>query len=274
MDTLKSEFGPLCCDSIDGERRRRELGDEQPRAAASLRILSTSPGQSAISISRKPSSLRRCGPSLFAVICSALGAVFASSFAALVQASGCRRPKRHSTARRDLSGRNGRKHATTACSEVSSRRRYLTISDSRALLVPLLIKAPRSQSDTESQISSTFDTTARLFALRRSLSWATRAGDHTCTSIAPTSKLALARPRFLFPFSVPLTVRLEMLLPLATASLFASSVLAAPLAEKSGLQRRWDYSKYFNLEGHRGARGQYVETTLPAFADALKSGVV
>ncbi|ORY78424.1 PLC-like phosphodiesterase [Leucosporidium creatinivorum] len=54
----------------------------------------------------------------------------------------------------------------------------------------------------------------------------------------------------------------------------SNSVLAAPVAEaSSGLQKRWEYSKYFNLEGHRGARGQMVEATLPAFAESLKSGV-
>lgn len=54
----------------------------------------------------------------------------------------------------------------------------------------------------------------------------------------------------------------------------AAPALAAPLStERATLQKRWDYSKYFNLEGHRGARGQFVEATLPAFADALKSGV-
>ncbi|WVO17783.1 hypothetical protein L204_105481 [Cryptococcus depauperatus] len=37
--------------------------------------------------------------------------------------------------------------------------------------------------------------------------------------------------------------------------------------------RRWEYSKYFDLQGHRGGRGETVENTLPSFAWGLINGV-
>ena len=66
-----------------------------------------------------------------------------------------------------------------------------------------------------------------------------------------------------------------MLLSIAAASLLAAnSALAAPLVERSArFHKRWSYKNYFDLEGHRGARGQISEATLPAFAEGLKSGI-
>lgn len=37
--------------------------------------------------------------------------------------------------------------------------------------------------------------------------------------------------------------------------------------------RRWEYSKYFDLQGHRGGRGETVENTLPSFAMGIINGV-
>ncbi|WVF70063.1 hypothetical protein IAT40_004850 [Kwoniella sp. CBS 6097] len=37
--------------------------------------------------------------------------------------------------------------------------------------------------------------------------------------------------------------------------------------------RRWEYSKYFDLQGHRGGRGETIENTLPSFAQGLINGV-
>ncbi|WWC86085.1 uncharacterized protein L201_000956 [Kwoniella dendrophila CBS 6074] len=37
--------------------------------------------------------------------------------------------------------------------------------------------------------------------------------------------------------------------------------------------KRWSYSKYFDLQGHRGGRGETVENTLPSFAWGLINGV-
>nr|XP_019014794.1 uncharacterized protein I206_00880 [Kwoniella pini CBS 10737]OCF53575.1 hypothetical protein I206_00880 [Kwoniella pini CBS 10737] len=37
--------------------------------------------------------------------------------------------------------------------------------------------------------------------------------------------------------------------------------------------KRWVYSKYFDLQGHRGGRGEAIENTLPAFAWGLIDGV-
>lgn len=64
-----------------------------------------------------------------------------------------------------------------------------------------------------------------------------------------------------------------MLATVAAVTLLATGALAAPTGIEHTLSRRWEYSQYFNLEGHRGARGQMVESTLPAFAEGLKSGV-
>lgn len=63
-----------------------------------------------------------------------------------------------------------------------------------------------------------------------------------------------------------------MLLPLC-GLLLVSTATAAPLAERSLFHKRWSYGKFFDLEGHRGARGEISEATLPAFAEALKAGV-
>ncbi|GAA5998714.1 uncharacterized protein JCM10292_007180 [Rhodotorula paludigena] len=51
------------------------------------------------------------------------------------------------------------------------------------------------------------------------------------------------------------------------------AVALASLAAAAPLEKRWAYSKYWNVEGHRGARGEAIESTLPAFAQALVSGV-
>ncbi|GAA5821688.1 hypothetical protein JCM11251_000971 [Rhodosporidiobolus azoricus] len=53
---------------------------------------------------------------------------------------------------------------------------------------------------------------------------------------------------------------------IASAFALAAAVSAAPLT------KRWDYSKYFDLEGHRGARGEAIESTLPAFGQAIIHG--
>lgn len=37
--------------------------------------------------------------------------------------------------------------------------------------------------------------------------------------------------------------------------------------------RRWTYSKYFDLQGHRGGRGEAIEDALPSFATGLMDGV-
>ncbi|KAL7414954.1 PLC-like phosphodiesterase [Mrakia frigida] len=58
-------------------------------------------------------------------------------------------------------------------------------------------------------------------------------------------------------------------------SVVVAPVLSSPVVSRSnsGLEARWAYQKYFDLQGHRGGRGHYVESTLPAFADALLNGV-
>lgn len=33
--------------------------------------------------------------------------------------------------------------------------------------------------------------------------------------------------------------------------------------------KRWEYEQYYDVQGHRGARGQSVESVIPAFAMAL-----
>ncbi|GAA5895759.1 hypothetical protein JCM6882_001373 [Rhodosporidiobolus microsporus] len=49
-------------------------------------------------------------------------------------------------------------------------------------------------------------------------------------------------------------------------------VALAAAASAAPLTKRWDYIKYFDLEGHRGGRGEAIESTLPAFAHALIYG--
>ncbi|KAK4053666.1 hypothetical protein OIV83_001322 [Microbotryomycetes sp. JL201] len=51
---------------------------------------------------------------------------------------------------------------------------------------------------------------------------------------------------------------------------------AAPLALRSSklaLSRRWEYSQYFDVQGHRGGRGEYSEELLSAMAAGLRAGV-
>ena len=60
------------------------------------------------------------------------------------------------------------------------------------------------------------------------------------------------------------------LLLLATAGLAATSVSAAPA--KRNNDKYGDYKQYYQLEGHRGARGEAVESTIAAFAHGLISG--
>ncbi|GAA6014165.1 hypothetical protein JCM10207_006119 [Rhodosporidiobolus poonsookiae] len=48
---------------------------------------------------------------------------------------------------------------------------------------------------------------------------------------------------------------------------FAAAASAAPLT------KRWEYLKYYDLQGHRGGRGEAIENTLPAFGHALINGV-
>ncbi|WVW82130.1 hypothetical protein I302_104135 [Kwoniella bestiolae CBS 10118] len=52
----------------------------------------------------------------------------------------------------------------------------------------------------------------------------------------------------------------------ALLSLVLSVASASPV-------KRWDYSKYFDLQGHRGGRGETIENTLPSFAWGLINGV-
>lgn len=52
-----------------------------------------------------------------------------------------------------------------------------------------------------------------------------------------------------------------------------AALLLALQASASPVKPRWAYQKYFDLQGHRGARGEAVESTLPAFAWGLLAGV-
>ncbi|WWD09248.1 hypothetical protein V865_007370 [Kwoniella europaea PYCC6329] len=53
---------------------------------------------------------------------------------------------------------------------------------------------------------------------------------------------------------------------IAVLSLFLGVISASPM-------KRWAYSKYFDLQGHRGGRGETIENTLPSFAWGLINGV-
>ncbi|WWC58437.1 uncharacterized protein I303_100977 [Kwoniella dejecticola CBS 10117] len=55
-------------------------------------------------------------------------------------------------------------------------------------------------------------------------------------------------------------------------SALLSVVLALGSATASPI-KRWAYSKYFDLQGHRGGRGETIENTLPSFAWGLINGV-
>lgn len=55
---------------------------------------------------------------------------------------------------------------------------------------------------------------------------------------------------------------------LAIGAILALQASASPISSK-----RWLYEKYFDLQGHRGGRGESVESTLPAFAWGLIDGV-
>ncbi|KAM0792146.1 hypothetical protein ACM66B_004845 [Microbotryomycetes sp. NB124-2] len=59
------------------------------------------------------------------------------------------------------------------------------------------------------------------------------------------------------------------------ASLTPLASLAAPVASRlhrQSLSKRWEYSQYFDVQGHRGARGEYSEELLSAFAAGLRAG--
>ncbi|KAI5452417.1 hypothetical protein NCC49_000580 [Naganishia albida] len=61
-----------------------------------------------------------------------------------------------------------------------------------------------------------------------------------------------------------------MLKSIALASLAVSTVLAAPVSTPL---KRWTYAKYFDLQGHRGGRGEHIENTLDSFAWGIIDGV-
>lgn len=66
--------------------------------------------------------------------------------------------------------------------------------------------------------------------------------------------------------------------PSACASFVLISALALTSASPINVNantnsKRWAYQKYFDLQGHRGGRGEAVENTLPAFAWGLLAGV-
>ncbi|KAK1923970.1 hypothetical protein DB88DRAFT_510350 [Papiliotrema laurentii] len=57
-----------------------------------------------------------------------------------------------------------------------------------------------------------------------------------------------------------------MIAPLAALLPLLALTNASPI-------RRWAYGKYFDLQGHRGGRGETVEDSLPSFARGLVDGV-
>ncbi|KAI9639087.1 Glycerophosphoryl diester phosphodiesterase [Dioszegia hungarica] len=56
-------------------------------------------------------------------------------------------------------------------------------------------------------------------------------------------------------------------------TVFSAAAILALQASASPIKQRWAYEKYFDLQGHRGGRGEAVESTLPAFAWGLLAGV-
>ncbi|KAJ9099946.1 hypothetical protein QFC21_003953 [Naganishia friedmannii] len=61
-----------------------------------------------------------------------------------------------------------------------------------------------------------------------------------------------------------------MLKSVVLATLAVSTVLAIPVTLP---QKRWAYAKYFDLQGHRGGRGEHIENTLDSFAWGIIDGV-
>jgi glycerophosphoryl diester phosphodiesterase len=57
---------------------------------------------------------------------------------------------------------------------------------------------------------------------------------------------------------------------LSALLVFAGLACAAPSSIQS--RKNQDYSKYYDVQGHRGGRGQAVENTLASFAWGLISG--
>lgn len=55
---------------------------------------------------------------------------------------------------------------------------------------------------------------------------------------------------------------------LSVSALLALQASASPINSK-----RWLYQKYFDLQGHRGGRGESIENTLHSFAWGLIDGV-
>lgn len=52
------------------------------------------------------------------------------------------------------------------------------------------------------------------------------------------------------------------------AATFASGAFAASIPAK-----RWEYQKYWSLQGHRGGRGEAIENTLVSFGQGIVDGV-
>ncbi|ODN76586.1 hypothetical protein L202_05245 [Cryptococcus amylolentus CBS 6039] len=60
---------------------------------------------------------------------------------------------------------------------------------------------------------------------------------------------------------------------MVSALLSATTLIAVSAPALAAPFRRWEYSKYWDLQGHRGGRGETVENTLPSFSWGLINGV-
>lgn len=69
--------------------------------------------------------------------------------------------------------------------------------------------------------------------------------------------------------SMASTLILGLLATAVHAFLFPSPAPSSTLAERVG---RDDFSRYFDVQAHRGGRGRVVESILPTFAFGLASG--
>ncbi|KAK4048735.1 hypothetical protein OIO90_005728 [Microbotryomycetes sp. JL221] len=70
-----------------------------------------------------------------------------------------------------------------------------------------------------------------------------------------------------------LSAWLSIVAGLATLSVETTAAPIAVANARNDVQRRWKFSRYFDIQGHRGARGEHSEELLSAFASGLRAGV-